>query len=109
MMEDNYDPFQRGQKCADELGINWQPIYKCGKVVEGQKLLAMYGDDTHSLRPKVSFIPTVVVNGRQDGQTDMLKNLTSFVCRKYRVRNLFMYSRYQCLTDQLNLLFGKLK
>lgn len=83
MMTDSYE-VNRGQKCADELELDYKPINTCFKSLEGQKLLASYGDDTHSLRPKISFIPTVVVNGRQDGQPDMLKNLTSFICHKYK-------------------------
>ena len=40
-------------QCAESLGINWSVIEQCVDGREGQDLLAMHGDDTHSLRPKI--------------------------------------------------------
>ncbi|XP_059099154.1 gamma-interferon-inducible lysosomal thiol reductase-like isoform X1 [Tigriopus californicus] len=84
MMGDNYDPMQAGRNCASQLEIEWSPIEACASGKEGQKMLAVVGDDTHSLRPRVSFIPTIVLNGSQDNQKMMLKNLLKEVCRKYQ-------------------------
>lgn len=72
-------------QCADKLGIDWTSIQTCASGREGQELLAMYGDDTHSLRPKISFIPTIVLNGSQDGQRAILKNFLLELCRTYKV------------------------
>lgn len=84
MMGDNYDPMQAGQSCASQLDIEWSPIEACARGKEGQKMLAVVGDDTHSLRPRVTFIPTIVLNGSQDNQKMILKNLLKEVCRKYQ-------------------------
>jgi hypothetical protein len=40
-------------QCADSLGIDWPTIERCVDGREGQDLSVMYGDDTHSLRPKI--------------------------------------------------------
>jgi len=50
-------------QCAKELGVDWGPIEKCWKGTVGPELLKSHGEQTHSLRPAVSFIPTVVING----------------------------------------------
>jgi hypothetical protein len=87
MMKDNYNAFEAGRKCAEIVGIDWAPIQACSEGgKEGDRLLAEFGDKTHALRPKVSFIPTVQVNGSQDGQKDMQKNLLKELCRKFQVR-----------------------
>ncbi len=64
--------------------MNWDEIEKCTNGPEGGDLLASHGEDTHSLRPRVSFIPTVQVDGSQDGQNLMLKNLVKVVCNAYK-------------------------
>lgn len=84
MIYDNYDPLAAGQKCAEELELDWAPIRDCATSLEGKELHAMHGDDTHSLRPKVSFIPTVLLNGAQDSQRSILKNFLLEVCRKIK-------------------------
>lgn len=88
MMEDNYDPMAAGRKCAIQVGAGdeaWRAVERCVSGEEGGDLMAAIGDDTHSLRPKVSFIPTVQLNGSQDGQKDILKDFLKEVCRKYKV------------------------
>lgn len=87
MMNDNYEPKTAGAKCAESLGIDWSVIDKCVDSREGQELLAMYGDDTHSLRPKISFVPTILLDGSQNGQKDILKNLRLQICRMYSGRS----------------------
>ena len=72
-------------QCADELGIDWEPVRSCAQSTEGERLLAQMGDLTHALRPKVSFIPTIQVNGDQGAQKNILKNLLLELCRKFEV------------------------
>ena len=44
----------------------------------------MHGDDTNSLKPKVSFIPTVLLNGSQDRQKELLKKLQREICMAFK-------------------------
>ena len=88
MMGDNYDPKSAGRECAKRVdAVEWETIAACAYGLEGQRLLAGHGDDTHALRPKVSFIPTIVVDGAQGGQRSLLKNFLAEVCRRYRGGN----------------------
>ncbi len=65
--------------------VHWETIRRCTSGREGQDLLAAAGRDTHALRPKVSFIPTIVIDGSQDNQKGILKNFTRELCRAYKV------------------------
>ena len=80
MMENNRDMKAAGQSCADKLGLDWQSVLKCSENHEGGNLLAAIGDDTNSLKPSVSFIPTVQLNGSQERQKLMLKDLSKAIC-----------------------------
>ena len=66
------------------MGIAWEKIERCVTGTEGHGLLAGFGDMTHKLQPRVSFIPTIQVDGKQDGQKDMLKNFTKVLCRLFK-------------------------
>ena len=84
MMDNNRDLKEAGQKCAEKLGnIDWQSISACAEGAEGGTLLAHLGDDTHSLKPSVTFIPTCQINGSQDGQKLMLKDLKRAICNVF--------------------------
>ncbi len=72
-------------QCAAELSANWDEIHECSNGKEGSELLKTYGEETHSLQPSVTFIPTVVLDKNQGRQTDILKNLLKEVCSVYKV------------------------
>ena len=46
-------------RCANTVGISWEEVEKCVEGKEGHGLLAKFGDMTHNLQPRVSFIPTI--------------------------------------------------
>ena len=86
MMDNNRQLEEAGQKCATKLGhIDWSVISKCSQSIEGGTLLASLGDDTHSLKPSVSFIPTIQMNGSQQQQNILLKDLTKAVCESFDI------------------------
>ena len=62
MISDNIIPELIGEKCAKELLIDWKPISDCSRSDLGNVLLSNYGKVTHSLHPKIDFIPTVLIN-----------------------------------------------
>ncbi len=81
MMADNMDVLGSAEKCANSHKVDWLSIKACSESKEGGELLAMYGDDTNSLKPSVHFIPTVQLNGSQDEQKLILKNLPLAICQ----------------------------
>ncbi|XP_071454565.1 GILT-like protein 1 [Hetaerina americana] len=85
MISDNMIPDEAGEKCAVDLEIDWEPIRTCSSSVEGDLLLRKYGEETHGLRPHVSFIPTVSLDDSQDNQAAILKDLFKEICKKIEV------------------------
>ncbi|KAJ9582816.1 hypothetical protein L9F63_022835, partial [Diploptera punctata] len=76
-------PPNAGRQCANILGIDYNAIASCANSTEGQNLLAALGNRTHSVSPKITFIPTIVFNGvyTQTDQDDSMDNLLRVVCR----------------------------
>jgi len=83
MMENNWEPLAIGKKCADMLDLNWGEIERCANSGEGKDLLAESGAQSLIVKPHLSFIPTVALNGDFSGQNLRLKNLLSTVCNAY--------------------------
>ncbi|KAG8292501.1 antigen processing and presentation of exogenous peptide antigen via MHC class I [Homalodisca vitripennis] len=67
--------------CSTKFGVNWSPILDCAKGKEGNDLLKEHGDSTNALNPKISFVPTILLNHKRDGQPAILKNLWKEICR----------------------------
>ena len=86
-MQDNRDLKANGEKCSMLNNINWKLIETCLDSKEGGELLALVGDDTNSLTPRITFIPTVQINGSQDNQKLMLKNLSKAICELYKQKD----------------------
>lgn len=63
MIENNIEPIEIMNKCAAEIAVDVESIGKCSNTARGKELLAKYGEMTNSLVPRVSFIPTVTLNG----------------------------------------------
>ena len=70
-------------QCASEAGTDWNTIQQCASSKEGSELLKLHGEDTHSLSPSVTFIPTIVLNDNQGIQKNILKDLKKEVCNLY--------------------------
>jgi len=85
MINDNYKPVECGEKCSMIHDVAWEPILDCVNSEEGSNLLAMHGDDTHSLRPKMTFVPHIVMNGRYIKPEDALTgSFKHYVCSAFR-------------------------
>uniref|UniRef100_A0A1B6K2I2 Gamma-interferon-inducible lysosomal thiol reductase n=1 Tax=Homalodisca liturata TaxID=320908 RepID=A0A1B6K2I2_9HEMI len=81
LMEDHGDIEGAGAECSTKFGVNWGPILDCAKGKEGNDLLKEHGDSTNALNPKISFVPTILLNHKRDGQPAILKNLWKEICR----------------------------
>lgn len=60
--------------------MDWEPIQKCFDSPHGAELLKLHGEATMGLRPPVSFIPTITLDGSQRRQAAILKNLKAEFC-----------------------------
>jgi hypothetical protein len=49
-------------QCAEEHGVRWKLVAECAAGVEGDELLKHHGDVTNALHPRVSFIPTILLD-----------------------------------------------
>ena len=71
-------------QCAEIIGeetasiIDWDSIENCANSVDGEHLLASYGDVT----PTLTFVPHVMVNGKHLPE-DSLDNFKDVLCAEY--------------------------
>lgn len=83
MIKNNMIPKDAFHRCAKEYKIDEndsQKIITCSENPHGKELLKVYGEQTDALRPKVSFIPTVSLDGSLRVQALILKDLMHEVC-----------------------------
>lgn len=81
MIRDNFIPRDAFISCAKQHGVDIESIQKCYDSPHGAELLKIHGEATHALRPAVSFIPTVTLDGAQNDQKAILKDLFGSVCQ----------------------------
>lgn len=43
-----------------------QQILECSESAKGDELLVAYGEQTHAVEPKITFIPTIIFNDKYD-------------------------------------------
>ncbi|KAJ9586870.1 hypothetical protein L9F63_019552 [Diploptera punctata] len=82
MISDNMNPLEIGQQCAQEHNVRWEQIAECAVSAEGDNLLKLHGDKTNSLHPRISFVPTILLDKKFESQPAVLKNLFKEVCKK---------------------------
>lgn len=81
MIRDNMIPKDAFYRCAKEYSVEIESIQKCYMSPHGAELLKLHGEATHALRPAVSFIPTITLDGQQGRQASILKDLFGEVCK----------------------------
>jgi len=87
MIYDNYDPQRAAIRCSEEIDVDWSSISNCAKGKEGNVLHKLAGEKTHALIPKVTFIPTIELNGDQFNQRYVRQNFKRQLCRLYQGTN----------------------
>ncbi|KAL3272566.1 hypothetical protein HHI36_014036 [Cryptolaemus montrouzieri] len=70
--------------CAVNNGYNWSTITTCYESNRASELLALYGQRTLNVSPKIRFIPTIIFDGQfdQDLQNESLYNFLGATCSK---------------------------
>ncbi|EAT37686.1 AAEL010345-PA [Aedes aegypti] len=81
MIRDNMIPKDAFYRCAKEHGVEIESIQKCYDSPHGAELLKLHGEATHALRPQITFIPTITLDGQQGRQASILKDLFGEVCK----------------------------
>ncbi|XP_052854747.1 gamma-interferon-inducible lysosomal thiol reductase isoform X3 [Drosophila gunungcola] len=82
MIRDNRLPQDAMHKCSKQHNFeNVDLIQNCFDSDHGVELLKRNGEATHALRPSVTFIPTITIDGSQGRQASILKDLFSEVCK----------------------------
>ncbi|KAG0720505.1 Gamma-interferon-inducible lysosomal thiol reductase [Chionoecetes opilio] len=84
MIDKNEQPMKAGLKCVERFGEAWDSVERCVESEKGGSIMKHMGDMTHSLRPKVSFIPTVEIDGSLSEQSHIQQDLHKVLCRRYR-------------------------
>ncbi|XP_003707478.2 gamma-interferon-inducible lysosomal thiol reductase 1 [Megachile rotundata] len=72
-------------QCAESVGLNEQAktsIEQCLNSPLSKELLAANGDKTDALNPRLSFVPTITINGvtSQEIQNKALSNFQKLIC-----------------------------
>lgn len=81
MIKENYRPKETMISCAKTNRIDYEPIQKCVDSPHGAELLKLHGEATHALRPAMTFVPTVTLDGYQGRQASILKDIFGEVCK----------------------------
>lgn len=81
MIRDNASPKQAFYRCAKEYSVEIESIQKCFDSPHGAELLKLHGEATNALKPPVSFIPTITLDGQLGRQASILKDLFGEVCK----------------------------
>lgn len=81
MIRNNFRPKDAMISCAKDYHVDYEAILKCYESPHGAELLKLHGDATNALRPRVSFIPTITLDGSQGRQASILKDLLGEVCK----------------------------
>lgn len=74
-------------ECAGNL--NAKKILECANTNLGNKLLYSMGAFTSNMKPRVTWVPWIVVNGQHTDaiQSEAESNLVGFLCNKYKNLN----------------------
>ncbi|XP_053672351.1 GILT-like protein C02D5.2 [Anopheles nili] len=81
MIKNNIIPRDAFYRCAKEHGVEIESIQKCYDSPHGAELLKVHGEATHALRPAVTFIPTITLDGAQYVQKSILKDFFGNICQ----------------------------
>lgn len=86
MIKDISRPYTVAQECADQMNVNYDNIVNCIESQHASLLMKAHGEKTHSLYPRISFVPTVEVNGKQLSRQQIMKNFLKELCEFFENR-----------------------
>jgi len=85
MMLNNYSPRGAVMRCGRqyETTVDIEPILACGSGREGRRLHAHAAKLNQQLSPRMTFVPTVLLNGKHGNQRSILRYLKQEICQRY--------------------------
>ncbi|XP_063597950.1 gamma-interferon-inducible lysosomal thiol reductase-like [Penaeus indicus] len=85
LMSGFYPPIE-GEKCAERVEVEWQPIDNCSQSVQGERLLHEAGLEQGLLDPRPDWMPWIILDDvfTQENQHDAQEDLLELVCRSYQ-------------------------
>jgi len=85
-VENSTEPYNAGEQCATELGLDWDAIETCFDSNTANSYLFENGEITRSLNPTLNSVPWIVINGNhtQDTQVAAQYDLLNFLCDTYQ-------------------------
>ncbi|XP_047477060.1 gamma-interferon-inducible lysosomal thiol reductase-like isoform X2 [Penaeus chinensis] len=84
MIDRNEQPMVVGKKCVEKHGEKWESISSCVTSDKGASILKHMGEMTHRLKPGVTFIPTITIDGSQEDQKHILLDFHKVLCKRYK-------------------------
>ncbi|KAG5877485.1 hypothetical protein JTB14_029991 [Gonioctena quinquepunctata] len=84
MRQRNRHMFTTVETCARRNNLDVPSIRKCSEGLEGDRLLAANGDKTDNIFGQISFVPTIVFDGKYNDETQnqSLIDFVAVVCSK---------------------------
>ncbi|KAK8728670.1 hypothetical protein OTU49_009085, partial [Cherax quadricarinatus] len=78
-------PPDEGERCAQEVGVEWDPINQCAESVDGELLLYEQGQKQEALDPVPDWMPWIIINDEftEDNLVEAQVDLLNLVCRVY--------------------------
>uniref|UniRef100_A0A0A9WFG8 Gamma-interferon-inducible lysosomal thiol reductase n=1 Tax=Lygus hesperus TaxID=30085 RepID=A0A0A9WFG8_LYGHE len=77
-------PKVAGKICSPKYGLKWNEVLSCATGSEGIELEDRYGNETQSLNPPHTFVPTTAINknrGDDDFQNEIATDLKKVICK----------------------------
>lgn len=70
--------------CARSSDYDWTAMVSCSESEEMIGVMELYGNMTEALQPSLTFVPTITMDGSQDNQLQLRKNLLPTLCSHFR-------------------------
>ncbi|CAF0741797.1 unnamed protein product [Brachionus calyciflorus] len=73
-------------ECAMKHSVDYEKLKQCAKSTIGNNLLYQAGEKTHSLDPKLNYVPWITVNNLHTNEIQKTAeaNLTYFICSELK-------------------------
>jgi len=80
-------PRDSAEQCARDSGLQWKTLAACAEDEAIDTDMERYGKMTQSQQPRITFIPTITIDGDQSDQAGMFDHFLRLVCDTYEKRN----------------------
>ncbi|XP_037088575.1 gamma-interferon-inducible lysosomal thiol reductase-like [Pollicipes pollicipes] len=69
--------------CVRAAGLDWETVSRCAVSDVSLEKELEFGRRTQALQPPLTSVPTITLDGSQDGQAAMLADLLFYVCETW--------------------------